>query len=263
MLGALGARGRVPRGRRRGGAGPRTLTSVEAPYDLVKTMRASVLVLGPLLAREGPRPRLAPRRLRHRRPPHQPAPRRPREDGGARSPWSTATWRPARSGSAGPRSTSTPSTVTGTENLMMAAARAEGRDRPQERRLRARDRGPRRAARRHGGDGSRVRARSTIRIEGVDRAPRRRPHRHPRPHRDRHLRGRLRDRGRATSRSATASPPHLRAVLEKFRETGVRIEEGPDNLRVRAPRALQGRERHARFPIPASPPTCRRSTWLS
>src|SRR5262249_49123779 len=30
-----------------------SLASVEAPYDLVKTMRASVLVLGPLLAREG------------------------------------------------------------------------------------------------------------------------------------------------------------------------------------------------------------------
>ncbi len=33
-------------------------------------------------------------------------------------------------------------------------------------------------------------------------------------------------------------PPHLRAVIDKFRETGVRIEEGPDNLRVRAPRAV-------------------------
>jgi len=31
----------------------RDLVSVEAPYDLVKTMRASVLVLGPLLAKEG------------------------------------------------------------------------------------------------------------------------------------------------------------------------------------------------------------------
>src|SRR5690242_11023768 len=29
------------------------IESVEAPYDLVKTMRASVLVLGPLLARTG------------------------------------------------------------------------------------------------------------------------------------------------------------------------------------------------------------------
>jgi len=27
--------------------------SIEAPYDLVKTMRASILVLGPLLARLG------------------------------------------------------------------------------------------------------------------------------------------------------------------------------------------------------------------
>jgi UDP-N-acetylglucosamine 1-carboxyvinyltransferase len=30
-----------------------TLQSWEAPYELVRTMRASVLVLGPLLAREG------------------------------------------------------------------------------------------------------------------------------------------------------------------------------------------------------------------
>ncbi len=34
-------------------------------------------------------------------------------------------------------------------------------------------------------------------------------------------------------------PAHLRAVIEKFRETGVRIEEGPDNLRVRAPRTVR------------------------
>jgi UDP-N-acetylglucosamine 1-carboxyvinyltransferase len=34
-------------------------------------------------------------------------------------------------------------------------------------------------------------------------------------------------------------PAHLRTVIEKLRETGVRIEEGPDNLRVRAPRRLQ------------------------
>jgi UDP-N-acetylglucosamine 1-carboxyvinyltransferase len=31
----------------------RTLSSPEAPYELVKTMRASVLALGPLLARFG------------------------------------------------------------------------------------------------------------------------------------------------------------------------------------------------------------------
>jgi UDP-N-acetylglucosamine 1-carboxyvinyltransferase len=31
-------------------------------------------------------------------------------------------------------------------------------------------------------------------------------------------------------------PAHLRAVIDKLREAGVRIEEGPDNLRIRAPR---------------------------
>lgn len=34
-------------------AAPRTLTSFAAPYELVKTMRASILVLGPLVARYG------------------------------------------------------------------------------------------------------------------------------------------------------------------------------------------------------------------
>jgi UDP-N-acetylglucosamine 1-carboxyvinyltransferase len=34
-------------------------------------------------------------------------------------------------------------------------------------------------------------------------------------------------------------PADLRAVIDKFRETGLRIEEGPDNLRVRAPRRLK------------------------
>jgi UDP-N-acetylglucosamine 1-carboxyvinyltransferase len=34
-------------------------------------------------------------------------------------------------------------------------------------------------------------------------------------------------------------PPHLRAVVEKLRETGIRIEEGPSNLRVRPPRVLR------------------------
>jgi UDP-N-acetylglucosamine 1-carboxyvinyltransferase len=35
------------------GASPATLTSFAAPYELVKTMRASILVLGPLVARYG------------------------------------------------------------------------------------------------------------------------------------------------------------------------------------------------------------------
>ena len=45
----------------------------EAPYELVKTMRASSLVLGPLVGRCGKRPRIVARRLRHRRASHQSA----------------------------------------------------------------------------------------------------------------------------------------------------------------------------------------------
>jgi 5-enolpyruvylshikimate-3-phosphate synthase len=44
-----------------------------APYDLVKTMRASILVLGPLLARHGEARVSLPGRLRDRRAPGQPA----------------------------------------------------------------------------------------------------------------------------------------------------------------------------------------------
>ena len=43
-----------------------TITDTTAPYDLVRKMRASVLVLGPLLAREAQGEGVAARRLRHR-----------------------------------------------------------------------------------------------------------------------------------------------------------------------------------------------------
>ncbi len=47
----MGVAGRA--GRRNRAARRRTLTDTEAPYELVKTMRASILVLGPLVARAG------------------------------------------------------------------------------------------------------------------------------------------------------------------------------------------------------------------
>jgi UDP-N-acetylglucosamine 1-carboxyvinyltransferase len=47
-------------------------------------------------------------------------------------------------------------------------------------------------------------------------------------------------------------PAHLRPVIEKLRETGIRIEEGPNNMRVRAPRTLRASdvttEPHPGFP---------------
>ena len=98
---------RVPGRRHRRDARGDASSSVEAPYDLVKTMRASVLVLGPLVAREG-RARVSlpggcaigarPINL------HLPALR----SMGARSRSSTATSRRARSGCAAPRSASRP-----------------------------------------------------------------------------------------------------------------------------------------------------------
>lgn len=51
LLGLLGATVRIDGGRMAVNAA--SLRSTEAPYDLVRTMRASVLVLGPLLARWG------------------------------------------------------------------------------------------------------------------------------------------------------------------------------------------------------------------
>ncbi len=60
--------------------GPRIMISTEkirifeAPYDLVRTMRASILVLGPLLARYGKAKGIPSRRMRHRREADKPAP---------------------------------------------------------------------------------------------------------------------------------------------------------------------------------------------
>ena len=44
----------------------KSLNNIEASYDLVKTMRASILVLGPLLARKGGSSGFLTRWLRHR-----------------------------------------------------------------------------------------------------------------------------------------------------------------------------------------------------
>ena len=58
------------------------LTSREAPYELVKTMRASILVLGPAPGKVWIRARFTPRGLRHRRPPGEPPPDGPGKNGG-------------------------------------------------------------------------------------------------------------------------------------------------------------------------------------
>ena len=53
LLAPLGAERRATRARASRASTPTDAAGHEAPYELVKTMRASVLVLGPLVARYG------------------------------------------------------------------------------------------------------------------------------------------------------------------------------------------------------------------
>jgi UDP-N-acetylglucosamine 1-carboxyvinyltransferase len=212
------------------------ITSVEAPYELVKTMRASVLVLGPLLARVG--------RARVSLPGGCAIGARPinlhlqaLEKMGARIRVESGFVEAECERLRGTEIYFDTVTVTGTENVMMAAALADGETvvrnaacEPEITDLA--DLLNAMGARVQGAGGS------TLRIEGV-----------------KSLRGAehkvMPDRietGTFVAACAIAGgdveirdchPPHLRAVIEKMRETGVRIEEGPDNLRVRSPRAVR------------------------
>ncbi len=213
-----------------------TLSSIEAPYELVKTMRASVLVLGPLLAREG--------RARVSLPGGCAIGARPinlhlqaLEKMGARVTVEHGYVEAAAARLRGAEIHFDTVTVTGTENALMAACRAEG-----ETVLRNAACEPEVVdlADLLASMGALIEGAGTptIRVSGVDA-----------------LRGAehtvIPDRietGTYLAACAIAGgdievracrPQHLKAVIEKLRETGVRIEEGPDNLRVRAPRALK------------------------
>ena len=105
-----------------------TITSTEAPYDIVRKMRASVLVLGPAAGARGRGARLAARRLRDRRPADRSAPQGPGADGRARSASTAATSTATVSGRLRGATIVFPFVSVGaTENLLMAAALADGR----------------------------------------------------------------------------------------------------------------------------------------
>jgi UDP-N-acetylglucosamine 1-carboxyvinyltransferase len=213
-----------------------TLSSLEAPYDLVKTMRASVLVLGPLLAREG--------RARVSLPGGCAIGARPinlhllaLQKLGAEVSVEHG-YVEARAGRLrGAEIHFDTVTVTGTENILMAATLAEGTTllhnaacEPEV--VDLADLLCEMGARVEGAGSP------TIRVEGVAG-----------------LRGAthavLPDRietGTYLAACALAGgeieitqcrPGDLRAVVDKFRETGLRVEEGPDNMRVRAPRVIK------------------------
>ena len=212
------------------------LTSVEAPYDLVKTMRASVLVLGPLVARQG--------RARVSLPGGCAIGARPinlhlaaLEKMGARIVVEHGYVEAQAERLQGAEIYFDTVTVTGTENVMMAASLARGETvirnaacEPEV--IDLADLLVSMGAKIQGAGGP------VIRVEGVDTL-------HGADHTV--IPDRI-ETGTFVAACAIAGgdieiracePLHLKAVVEKFRETDVRIEEGPENLRVRAPRMLK------------------------
>ena len=104
----------------------RCVDESEAPYDLVRKMRASFMVLGPLLARFGSAAGLGAGRLRDRRAARRSAPEGSRSARAPRSSSTTATSRPPARRLVGARIAFDLTTVNGTQNVMMAATLARG-----------------------------------------------------------------------------------------------------------------------------------------
>ena len=216
----------------------KSVADAAAPYDLVKTMRASILALGPLLARVGAARVSLPGGCAIGARPvdlHLAA----LEQMGAQISTSRGyiEARAPKGGLKGARIVFEKITVTGTENLLMAACLAQG-----ETILENAAREPeisdlihllrKMGARVEGADTS------TLRIEGVTSL-------HGAEH------SVISDRIEAATFMVAAAitggdltlincaPEHLAAITQKLRQTGTHVEEtGPGRLRVRAGRKL-------------------------
>ncbi len=208
----------------------RAVTRFEAPYDLVRTMRASVLVLGPLLARFG-RARVSlpggcaigPRPINL----HLAGLKQMGAEIDLSEGYVEAKARRLR----GTRIVFDVKTVTGTENLLMAAALAEGTTvlenaacEPEVQDLAAL----------LAAMGARIRGAGTgtITVEGV-------PTLGPASHRiiaDRIEAGTFAVAAAITRGDVTltdCAPEHMEAVLGKLQEAGAELAAGPGRLRVR------------------------------
>jgi len=231
------------------------LDSAEASYDMVKTMRASILVLGPLLAREGTaRVSLPGGCAIGARPVDQ-------HLKGLQALGAELTIeqgyivarRNVGGRLRGARIVTDMVTVTGTENLMMAATLAEGQTVIENA---AREPEVADLALCLNAMGARVSGAGTDRIvvEGVERL-------HGAAHRimpDRIETATFLVAAAATGGDITlqgAAPGTLDAVLDKLREAGARVETGPDWIRLRMdqrPRAVSLRtEPYPAFPTDA------------
>ena len=213
-----------------------TVGSAEAPYEVVKTMRASILVLGPLLARFG--------QARVSLPGGCAIGARPVDQHikGLRALGAEIEIEHGYIVGRAPRLTGTRIvtdmvTVTGTENLMMAACLARGQTVIENA---AREPEVVDLARCLNAMGARVSGAGTDRIvvDGVERL-------HGATHRvlpDRIETGTFLVAAAACGgdvRLTGAAPETLDAVLEKLREAGATVEAGADWIRVRAPNRPQ------------------------
>jgi UDP-N-acetylglucosamine 1-carboxyvinyltransferase len=209
----------------------RRLTAVEAPYELVSQMRASVLVLGPLVARAG--------RARVAMPGGCAIGTRPidlhlkgLERLGAEIQLSQGYVEARAARLKGARIVLDLVTVTGTENLMMAAALAEGTTIIDNA---AREPEVPDLARLLNAMGARISGAGTERIviEGVPELGGARHRIIP----DRVEAGTFLVAGAITGGDVTVTevvPDHLTAVLDKLEATGARLDIGPDRVQIRA-----------------------------
>ena len=205
------------------------IVSAEAPYDLVKTMRASVLVLGPLLARYGAARVSLPGGCAIGARPvnlHIAALQKLGARIEVEHGYMVAEGKELR----GAEISFDSKTVTGTENLMMAATRAKGRtvlrnvaQEPEIEDLAA-------LLNRMGGKVSGAGS-ETIVIEGVDEL-----HGAVHPVIPDRIEAGTFLMAAAITRSGVkvenCRPDHLTAVLEKLRDVGVRMEIGPNAIQV-------------------------------
>jgi UDP-N-acetylglucosamine 1-carboxyvinyltransferase len=206
------------------------LRSIEAPYDLVSTMRASVLVLGPLLARAG--------RARVSLPGGCAIGARPidlhlkgLERLGAEVTLSQGYVEARTARLKGARIVFDLVTVTGTENLMMAASLAEGTTILENT---AREPEIPDLARLLTAMGARIHGAGTERIE-IEGVPDLGGARH-RIIPDRVEAGTFLVAGAITGGDVTVRdvvPAHLSAVLSKLEATGASVEIGADHVRIR------------------------------
>ncbi len=222
----------------------REIGNVEASYDLVKTMRASVLVLGPLLARFGQARVSLPGGCAIGARPvdqHIKGLQALGADITVEQGYIVARTATSSGRLRGARIATDMVTVTGTENLMMAATLAEGEtwidNAAREPEVVDLARLLRAMGARISGDGT-----SQIRVVGVERL-------HGARHRvipDRievgtFLCAALAMRGDVTVTGA--DPGHQDALLDKLSEAGAQIETAADRIRLRADALAGGRPR--------------------